>query len=145
VLVKPGKMGPNLLAHPVDAPCSMNATQRVESHCGAISRTTPRAPGRLHLVVRGVTLQFLADSLSGAENVGRPILDRTGLSGTFDFTLEWAPGPGGLMPLGADEEPDPTGPTFVDALRDQLGLKLESAKGSVEVIVIDHLERPSEN
>jgi uncharacterized protein (TIGR03435 family) len=70
----------------------------------------------------------------------RPVIDRTGLSGNFDFALEWAP-----EQAGPDLPPDPAGPTFLEALKDQLGIKLESQKGPAEVIILDHVEHPSEN
>ena len=75
--------------------------------------------------------------------VDRPVLDRTGLTGTFDFSLEWslesdlAESPG--------SRPEDTGPTFLQALQEQLGLRLKSTKGPVDVLVIDHVEHPTEN
>jgi len=63
---------------------------------------------------------------------GRKILDRTGLTGAYDLTLKWDP-------------TDATGPSLFTAIQEQLGLKLESTKAPVEVLVIDHIERPSEN
>ena len=84
-----------------------------------------------------------------------PVVDKTGLTGTYDFTLKYvyAPNLAGLraslndaastQPAGAAS--DPNGPTLLDALQDRLGLKLVSGKGPLEVIVIDHVERPSRN
>ena len=73
----------------------------------------------------------------------RPVLDRTGLTGTFDFSLEWS------LPTDPAQPPESlpadTGPTFLEALQEQLGLKLKSAKGPVDVLVIDHIEHPTEN
>jgi uncharacterized protein (TIGR03435 family) len=71
--------------------------------------------------------------------------DQTGLSGTFDFTLEFTPELTGPLPPGATFQPDASGPTMEEALREQLGLKLESSKTTMEVQVLDHVERPSEN
>ncbi len=65
----------------------------------------------------------------------RMIIDNTGLAGGYDLTLEWAPNP----------SPDSTQPSLFTALQEQLGLKLESTKAPVEIIVIDNIERPSEN
>ena len=73
----------------------------------------------------------LAQSLSPV--VGRVVLDRTGLTGKFDFQLKWA----------QDPTADTTGPSIFTALQEQLGLKLESTRGPVEVLVIDRVERPS--
>jgi uncharacterized protein (TIGR03435 family) len=94
-------------------------------------------------------MQRIADFLPaiGGSGVDRPVLDRIGLSGAFDFTIEFAPGdlPQGLGGPPPNSEPDATGPTFFEALQDQLGLKLESTKGPVRVLVIDHVEEPSPN
>ena len=90
-----------------------------------------------------MTIGLIADILTGPGNLGRPVLDKTGLTGTFDFTIEWTPELNGLLP--PDVEPDPSGPTFLEALKEQLGLKLDSQKGPVDVIVVDHVEHPSEN
>jgi uncharacterized protein (TIGR03435 family) len=92
-----------------------------------------------------VTVKFLADSLSAGAYRGRPLIDRTGLSGTFDFILEYAPEITGPAPPGTVSEPDTSGPSLEEALRDQLGIKWESAKSSLDVLVVDHLEHLSEN
>jgi len=81
---------------------------------------------------------------------GRPVQDETGLSGAFDFQLTWTPDPGepradGDKVKAAGIPVDPAGPSFFSAIQEQLGLKLESKKGQVEILVIDHAERPSEN
>ena len=68
------------------------------------------------------------------------MIDATGLTETFDFLLEFTPESQGL-----NAPPDPDGPTFEQALRDQLGLKMESRRSSMEVMVVDHLEHLSEN
>lgn len=68
--------------------------------------------------------------------VGRVVVDKTGLEGNYDFTLEWAPD-------GADASD--TRPSIFTALEEQLGLKLVPAKGPVDVIVVDHIERPTAN
>ena len=49
------------------------------------------------------------------------------------------------LPAGSDFQPDPSGPTFLEALQEQLGLKLESQAGPIDILVIDHVEQPSEN
>jgi uncharacterized protein (TIGR03435 family) len=99
----------------------------------------------------GVSMPALARQL--AIDVGLPVLDRTGLTGTYDFTLKYTMVPwSGPSAMGASEgQPaasasEPTGiPTLFPALQQQLGLKLESTKGPVEIVVIDHIERPSGN
>lgn len=77
---------------------------------------------------------------SESETGGRPIIDKTGLTGSYDFTLKWT----------QDQTPDAsesqTGdPSLFTALEEQLGLKLVPVKGPVEVVVIDSIQRPSPN
>lgn len=74
--------------------------------------------------------------LNMTNNVGRIIINQTGLKVTYDFTLEWAPD-------GAD--PSDPRPSIFTALDEQLGLKLKPSQGPVDAIVIDHVQRPSEN
>ena len=83
-----------------------------------------------------------------AQRLDRPVLDRTGLGQFYDFKLEWTPEPPPGMGAGGGADanlPPANGPDFYTALREELGLRLESHKGPVEVMVIDHIERPSEN
>jgi uncharacterized protein (TIGR03435 family) len=102
--------------------------------------------GRFRFGTRNMTLQMIANQMTGDWlNIDRPVIDRTGLSGTFDFVIEFTPTFNGPLPPGADFTPDETGPTFVEALKQQLGLKLEPQTGPVPVIVVDHVEQPSEN
>jgi uncharacterized protein (TIGR03435 family) len=78
----------------------------------------------------------------------RPVVDKTGIAGTFDFSLQWAPDESQFSRLGLLVRPPAEGsnaaPLF-EAIHEQLGLKLEPVKASVEVLVIDHVERPTEN
>ena len=85
-----------------------------------------------------------------AQFVGRPVYDKTGLTGVYDFNLKWAleagggGGPFGAPPPGAQPPPvDPDAPNIFTAVQEQLGLKLENAKGPVDVVVIDRMERPT--
>ena len=77
--------------------------------------------------------------LTQSVNVQRPVLDRTGLSGNFDFELQWAPG------LQADSASADSSPSIFAAVQEQLGLKLESTKGPVDMVIVDHIERPTED
>jgi uncharacterized protein (TIGR03435 family) len=80
---------------------------------------------------------------------GRPVVDKTGLQGAYAFKLEWTPdvGEGGPPGLGGPNAvpPDPGGPSLFTAIQEQLGLRLQSAKGPVESLTIESVERPSEN
>jgi uncharacterized protein (TIGR03435 family) len=77
----------------------------------------------------------------------RPIQDHTGLSGAFDIDLVWTPDRSPQRPPGASDPPpaDPNSTSLFTALQEQLGLKLESTKGPVDVLVIDHVEHPTED
>jgi uncharacterized protein (TIGR03435 family) len=88
----------------------------------------------------GVYMEGLATNLS--RELGRTVIDKTGLSGLYTFTLTYTSDPDANSPSSAD---DTSGPTLFTALEEQLGLKLESAKGPVPVLVIDSISRPSEN
>ncbi|MNC86456.1 hypothetical protein D3C83_21220 [compost metagenome] len=90
----------------------------------------------------GTSMAALARNLSGV--VGRIVEDRTGLAGGFDFDLEFARDPA-AAPAGALPPPDADLPSIFTALQEQLGLKLEAARAPVEVLVIDRVERPTEN
>ncbi|MBV9507246.1 MAG: TIGR03435 family protein [Acidobacteriia bacterium] len=98
------------------------------------------------------TAATFASQLSYA--LGRPVIDKTGLSGEFDFELEWTPEPGedggpttSGLPPGASDQPasTPNGPSIFTAVREQLGFRLKSARGPVEVIVIDDVRVPTAN
>jgi uncharacterized protein (TIGR03435 family) len=71
---------------------------------------------------------------------GRPVQDRTGLTGVFDFELRWTPDQ-----VESKSDAGAYWPSFTTAIEEQLGLRLRSEKGQIEVLVIDHLEKPSEN
>jgi uncharacterized protein (TIGR03435 family) len=96
----------------------------------------------------GSTMSMLAEVLERQDEVGNPpdgrgrkVVDKTNLSGLYDWTLHWTP----WQDLSSGELSDSKGPSLFTALQEQLGLKLEPAKGKVEVVVIDHIELPSEN
>jgi uncharacterized protein (TIGR03435 family) len=101
--------------------------------------------GRGEATGQAVKLSVLAEMLS--TSLGRTVFDKTRLNAAYDFDLKWTPdenqGPG----LGGpgDAPSDPTGPSIFTAIEEQLGLKLEPQKGAVEVLVIDHAEKASEN
>jgi len=88
-----------------------------------------------------VTLTQVAEILTqeASGELGRVVVDRTGISGAFDFNLKWA------YDTGAASSDAPTGPSIFTAIQEQLGLKLEPDKAPVRVLVIDRLEMPLEN
>ena len=76
---------------------------------------------------QGMPLAYLVAQLSG--RLGREVVDKTGLAGTYDFNLQWTSNSSSIFP----------------AIQEQLGLRLESKKGPVDILNIDHVEKPSEN
>ncbi len=140
---KPGMTGPRLRPHPAADTCSRDT--QVEGYppvCGVIAHLAASAPGRLSFGGRSVTMEALASSLptqTGMAMLPRPVTDETGLGGTYDFAMEWTPA------TQDGSVPEAGGPSFEQALKEQLGLRLESKKGPVEVLVIDHVELPTAN
>jgi uncharacterized protein (TIGR03435 family) len=92
---------------------------------------------------RNVSLELLLNNY-----MERPIVNQTGLTGTFDFRLEYVPEPNSVWAKrdqSAQAEEFLGGPTYLEALKEQLGMKLEATKAVIPVLVIDHVEKPSEN
>ena len=94
---------------------------------------TSKGPGKARMKGRDVPMAELASNL--ASQLGRFVVDQTGLPEHYDFVLEWDP----------DQSADTIGPSIFTALREQLGLRLEPRKGLVQVLVIDNAEKPSRN
>jgi uncharacterized protein (TIGR03435 family) len=91
----------------------------------------------------GIPISSLVFSLTGA--VGRTVIDKTGLTGNYDIELKWTPENGGQPSADNGQTDAQSGPSIFTALEEQLGLKLESAKGPVQTLVVDHVEMPTEN
>jgi bla regulator protein BlaR1 len=153
VLATPGKFGPQLQRHSNDSPCAAPAADPWPQPaivaadgfpvvCDSIEGF-PSSTSRLRVGARRVPLEQLATALAQMGNLDRPAINRTGLSGTFDFTFEWTPqhnGPGTPQPSSSTSE---RGATFLDDLKQQLGFELEPYSGTVEVLVFDHIDRSS--
>jgi uncharacterized protein (TIGR03435 family) len=101
-----------------------------QAGCGAMDVTAES------IVNEKISMQWLASVLGSV--LGRPVLDRTGFTGSFKVRLEFGPVAPGL-------DTDNTKPSIFAALEEQLGLRLQPQKGTEEILVIDHVERPSEN
>ena len=105
--------------------------------------------GRLgDLGVRNANMADFTQLMQSAV-LDRPVVDQTGLSGRFDFTLDWTPDDSQFAGMGA-KFPPPTDsanapPNLYTAIQEQIGLKLEATKAPADVMVIDHVEKPSEN
>jgi uncharacterized protein (TIGR03435 family) len=125
------------------APYSVDSPPPTAPVPGTIFCGFPRlASSGLNRTLNGaaISIAALAGNLSRGQ-LHRPIIDKTGLSGRFDVHLEWAADP----PSGIADTDASNGPSIFTALREQLGLKLQSTKGPVEVLVVDHVEKPSSN
>lgn len=97
------------------------------------------------MIGNGGTMAQLAQRLMMIQSVERDVVDRTGLTGRYDFTLKWTPA---APPRSQDADAAPpadAGPSLFAALQEQLGLKLEPQRAAVRVLVIDRLDRPTAN
>ena len=152
VMSKPGVLGPNIKPHPEGASCSTQESASVgkapdasappAAHCGF---TYYYLPGMvLHVGLTDTTIADAGRALTGIGVGGldtRPLVDATGLSGKYDLTLEFRPDSGSpLIDSGAD---DGGVPTLMRALKEQLGMRVESGPGPVRMVIIDHISEPT--
>jgi bla regulator protein BlaR1 len=156
--VRPEKIGAQLRPHSEDPPCPIypfppgytappqRTPDGFPSVCGVLLQGA-RTDGSERLYARNVTMQQIAENLRLFPGVGidRSIQDQTGLSGKFDFILEFAPEPGPTSQAAMQTSTDASGPTFLEALKDQLGLMLDPQIAPVEYFVVDHIEEPTAN
>lgn len=95
---------------------------------------------------RNVSMDAIADGIGTMEDIDRPIVNETGVSGNFDFTVEWD---ARVNHVATNPSPaaqsEPLGNSLFEALRQQVGLQLKAQKGPVDVIVIDHVEQPTQD
>jgi uncharacterized protein (TIGR03435 family) len=157
-----GRLGPDL--KPTPAECQATIAERIAASKAAAERGAPPPPptsfpdpndplacgfvrmGPGLATGSGRTIAQIAPTL--ADLLGRPVIDKTGLTGRYDFALTFAPtgrgaGPFAMLPGAPPPPDDPDAPGLSTAVQEQLGLRLESARGPVEVVVIDSLEKPT--
>jgi uncharacterized protein (TIGR03435 family) len=142
-----GALGPRLRRSSVDCstvssdgPAAAPAADAfVAEPCKGLRNVPGKATGR------AVTIPTLARLISGWVDDHRPVEDRTGLTGNFDLDLDWTPNQQPPAGTPALPSPDPNGAGLFTALREQLGLRLESTKNSIDIVVVDYAERPTEN
>ena len=157
-LIKAGTLGPRLQPHPNAATCSDPSLKSTEANdktvalplqpftggfptvCNGILGLPASAPDRYSFGAANVPMSLIASALSSWGDLGRPVVDQTGLPGKYDFVLDFTPDP---RPSYATI--DSGGPGFQEALKLQLGLRLEAERAPVDFMVIDHAERPDEN
>ncbi len=157
VLARPGVTGPNLQPHPASDVCAAPVTDQSAAPathppatsvvgdlppvCGVIAHVPSSAPGQ-HYGGRAVSLPLFATSIptmTGLAAMPLPVVDQTGLSGLYDFTLTWIHDPSG------DEAISDNIANILDALKKQLGLELKRSHAPISILIVDHVERPSEN
>jgi uncharacterized protein (TIGR03435 family) len=158
LLIKPGTPGPRLRPHSADG-CSRSMprpeavagpapSEAIDGGypviCGGLLMLSDSTPTHFHIGARDVPITSISNALPSWGDLGRPVVDQTGLTGNYDFALEFTPKRGD----GASDAAAPTEenePNFLDAMKKQLGLKLEAQKQGVQVLVLDHVDRLSEN
>lgn len=160
VLDHSGQLGPQLRKHVPNAACiQSNTIQTSGSGTAApvISGTdatgfpnvcngfanSMRTEAPYHRRVGGgnVTLATIVSSFTGLGHLRRPVVDQTGLTGGYDFFLDYLPD----SPPGKESPADASGPDFVNAVKSQLGIQLVKDKATMDFVIVDHVERPSPN
>jgi uncharacterized protein (TIGR03435 family) len=164
VLARLGQIGPQLKANTDDKACAVSSTEQPAGAvptlrptgpssksglqlppmlCGTIGQVSASAPDQGRIAGRRVTVERIAGFLQNPfTGVDRQVLDRTGLTGTFDFSVEWYPERDITKP---PDQAAASGPGFLEALQKQLGFKLVATTAPADVLVIDHIEHPDEN
>lgn len=153
MLIKPGVTGPKLQPHSPDPPCADPSSPSIS---GQSLVTTPAGfPARCGRPValadswngtvggRDVGMQMITEALAIAPNnppLDRPVVDQTGLAGRFDFVMKYWP-----QWNNSGQAPADLAPTLLEALKDQLGLKLQATTAPYDTLIVDHIEEPSAN
>jgi uncharacterized protein (TIGR03435 family) len=154
-LVKPGKTGPQLKQHDPTSSCSTTPSKQspaapVASLVGlwptqcrdGMEIWAPDAPRRQRSGGRDMSMDAIASWLTGTDEIDLQIVNHSDLTGTFDFIIEFEPEhPESVSAGNAPVE----GPSFLDAMKDQLGLQLKKQMGSASFFIVDHVEYPSAN
>lgn len=151
-----GKTGPRLRPHAEGLPCDAKWTDPPDRSapsvapggfmptCGEVSMVT--GPNQTFLLgARDYPIDLLAQYLPTILQVNRPIVDQTGLRGTFDFTLQFTPEMNGSAAAAGEAQLNAQGPTPLEALKEQLGLMIKPDKAPMRILFIDHVEEPSPN
>jgi uncharacterized protein (TIGR03435 family) len=157
-LVKPGVTGPRLRPHPASGECSRvppapaegtppppeTITGGYPAICGGLLMLSTSTAIRFNIGARDVPVTLISNALPSWGDLGRPVIDGTGLTGKYDFALTFVP-KRPAPPAGSPIPPEMEEPDFLESLRKQLGLKLESQKQEVQVLVLDRIDHLSDN
>ncbi|MBB5061393.1 uncharacterized protein (TIGR03435 family) [Granulicella aggregans] len=144
-LIKPGKTGPKLIPHDKGVACEAAASPEVyPPFCYGFS-ARPKGKGT-EFGSRNSPMdligKFLGSVAGGAGEISRPVVDQTGLIGRWDYTLEVAqPFGQGLSDANAENQ----GPTVIESMQEQLGIRLKSSRALIPVLIVDQVKRPTEN
>jgi uncharacterized protein (TIGR03435 family) len=159
VLNVPDKLGPQLRAHSNSAQCPeenpnpspMSAQTKSQFNfdplgfpevCGRFVNAIPsNIPHHRRFGGGGLSMSRIVASFAGVGNLDRPVIDRTGLSGQFDFVLDFLPDP----PPGQQSPLDGEGPGFIGAIKSQFGIKLVTDRTPMEFVLVDQIEKPTPN
>ena len=154
VPVKPGKFGPRLRLHSQGPACDAkippidSSSPKIPDVWMPVCGVTNLHDWTNHTVIlgsRNTTMEIFADYIPLLEQLDRPVIDQTGLTGKYDIELSFVPDWVKAKEQTAEEQADFSGATFFEALKDQLGLKLISTRGPLQTLVIDHVEQPTPN
>ncbi len=144
-LVHPGATAPNLRPHPTSDTCAAATTSSsvgdLPPVCGIIAHVPSSVPGQ-HYGGRAIPLSLFATSvptMTGLAATPRPVVDQTGLTGLYDFTLTWIHDPSGEDATSGNIT------AFHEALKNQLGLELKSSHAPISFLIVDHVDHPTEN
>jgi uncharacterized protein (TIGR03435 family) len=152
--VEPGKLGPRLRPHSQGPPC--------DAKIPPVDRTSRKIPdiwtpvcGAFQLIdwtndtailgSRNTTMGMLVDYIPVLVELDHPVVDQTGLNGNFDLEVNFTPPWKIPKEQTAEAQLDMAGPIFLEALKNQLGLKLKPIKAPIQILVVDHVEQPSPN
>jgi uncharacterized protein (TIGR03435 family) len=159
VLAKPDQLGPQIRPHSDEAPCTDTAPSAppvppptkglppnqiaggFPLRCHGFIPMQPSAPFLKREGSRDISMAQIVSTFPSLGNLGRPVIDETGLQGKFDWFVEYLP----EYPPGVNLPPEASGPSFLDAVKNQLGIKLIPQKGPFDYILVDHIEHPSPN
>jgi bla regulator protein blaR1 len=153
-LIEPGKLGPRIRPNAQGTACDAPEPPKLKDGspdlsvfpyvCGS-TVALDRPDRGILLGSRNTTPATMASSFGSFGWVGETVVDQTGLTGKFDYTLEWTREPPPSTSPDTESQPEQPGTSFFRAVKEQLGMKLVSTKLPVQVLIIDHVERPSEN
>ena len=141
ILDKPGKTGPKLHPHSNGPACDVSELPAdfFPAICDQVW-AIDKPNNQILMGGRNMTMDQIAANFSAlSSSFAQSVVNETGLDGRFDFTVQWT------RPSNNTAPPDPQGTTLEEAMQDQLGLKVKFTRALVDGLVIDHIERPSEN